>query len=107
LVEIGLDWFLRRSHLKEKVDAGRTMDGQRTLHHSISSHDLQPGELKTILYQKIYILVHLWLMYCYIKKKVISEWQFIYKIFNLRPFLIFFVYNNIQSASQFRQVNKR
>jgi len=35
---------LRRSHLKEKVDAGRT-DGRRTLRHGISSHGLRPGEL--------------------------------------------------------------
>jgi len=32
---------LRRSRLKEKVDAG-----QRTLHHGISSRGLWPGELK-------------------------------------------------------------
>jgi len=52
-------WFLRRSRLKEKVDAGRTDDGRttdgrttddgrtdgRTLRHTISSHGLWPGEL--------------------------------------------------------------
>jgi len=51
---------LRRSRLKEKVDAGRTTDGRttdgrttdgrttdgrRTLRHGISSHGLRPGEL--------------------------------------------------------------
>jgi len=39
-------WFLRRSRLKEKVDARRTTD-RRTLRHGISSHGLWPGELKT------------------------------------------------------------
>jgi len=36
---------LRKSRLKEKVDAGRTDDGRRTLRHGISSHGLWPGEL--------------------------------------------------------------
>jgi len=35
---------LRRSHLKEKVDAGQTTDDG---HRGISSHGLQPGELIT------------------------------------------------------------
>jgi len=37
---------LRRSRLKEKVDAGRT------LRHTISSHGLRPGELKMTKYLK-------------------------------------------------------
>jgi len=38
---------LRRSRLKEKVEAGRTDDGRRTPRHGISYHGLRPGELKT------------------------------------------------------------
>jgi len=41
-------WLLRRSRLKEKVDAGRTTDDRRS-RHGISSHGLRPGELKIIL----------------------------------------------------------
>jgi len=36
---------LRRSRLKENVDAGQ-MDNGWTLRHGINSHGLRPGELK-------------------------------------------------------------
>jgi len=64
-------WFLRRSRLKKKVDAGRTDGGRRTpdagrrtLRHGISSHGLRPDELiNTKLHTCFHIAPHTALVY--------------------------------------------